>query len=379
MGDALIVCPESPYPVAGGGPTRTACVLEYLASRYSLDVITFREVGNPDPRSAFPKGLVREVAVLDLPHHSKSRAARSLRNLRRLLKGVPPLVDRFSGFSLPDLREHDVAVIEHFWCAPYIRLLRPRCRRIILDLHNIESVLLRRCADTEGAISALALRRFARVCQKLEDELLPDFDDIIVTSPTDQASVGRGFVVPNALPYRVQPVVPKDEVIAFSGNMAYHPNAAAVQYFASAIWPRLSSRRPELKWRLIGKNAESVRLPDHSGVEVLEKVDDSIAALAAARAAVVPLLSGSGTRIKILEAWAAAIPVVSTSIGAEGLGATDGEHLLLADSPEAFSDAVLRVLDDHLLARRLAVAGRALYEARFTWPAAWKGLAAAGV
>jgi glycosyltransferase involved in cell wall biosynthesis len=108
-------------------------------------------------------------------------------------------------------------------------------------------------------------------------------------------------------------------------------------------------------------------------------MEDAIAEIATARAAVVPLLSGSGTRFKIIEAWAAGTPVISTTIGAEGLGATPGEHLLIADSPADFAAATTSVLNDQPLADRLAAAGRRLYESKFTWPSAWRILEAAGL
>jgi glycosyltransferase involved in cell wall biosynthesis len=108
-------------------------------------------------------------------------------------------------------------------------------------------------------------------------------------------------------------------------------------------------------------------------------VPNAIEAIAPAKVAVVPLLSGSGTRFKILEAWAAGVPVVSTTIGAEGLDATPGVHLLIADNPEDFAAAVMHVVNNPREAARLAAEGRALYEAKFTWPSAWKLLAAAGM
>ena len=95
--------------------------------------------------------------------------------------------------------------------------------------------------------------------------------------------------------------------------------------------------------------------------------------------AVVPLLSGSGTRVKILEAWAAGTPVVSTRIGAEGLPGRDGEHFLLADSPADFAAAIRQLLQDEALAATLSAAGRVLYEKTFHREAAWKCLDAAGI
>jgi glycosyltransferase involved in cell wall biosynthesis len=354
-------------------------MVEYLANRYTLDVITFREPGAIDPRDAFPRSLVRNIQVIDLPGHSKSAASRAIRNLDRIRRDTPPLVDRFAGFRLPLDRTYDLVVVEHFWCATYAALLRPHCRRLVLNLHNIESVLLERCAATESLAGRVALRRFSSACRRLERELLPLFDLLLVTSEADRARVNGGLVWPNTIPLVPRPDVLKAHEIAFSGNMEYHPNTAAAHFFAASVWPILRSREPGLVWRLIGKNPHALRLPPDARIKVTGAVENALPLIAGAKAAVVPLLSGSGTRLKILEAWAAGTPVISTRMGAEGLGATPGEHLLIADDPSQFAAAVLSVLYENALASRLAEAGRALYESRFTWPVAWKMLESAGL
>lgn len=380
MPEALILCPETPYPVAGGGPLRTACIVEYLASRYTLDVIAFREPGAPDPRDAFPLGLFRNLDVIDLPYHARHAPARLMRNAGRLLRNAPPLVDRFSGFDLPVRRNYDLAVIEHFWCAQYVKVLKPRCRRIVLDLHNVESVLLERCAAAEPGLAAAGFRRFARSCAELEQKLLPEFDELLVCSEADRELAGRGgVVVPNTIGFVSQPAAPDRNAIVFSGNMAYRPNTTAVEYFAGSIWPMIRESEPGLVWELIGKNPQALHLPASPGISLVGPVEDAISAIAGSRAAVAPLLSGSGTRFKILEAWAAGVPVVSTTIGAEGLGAVHGEHLLIADTPAEFADCVKVLLKDVALANRIGQSGRQLYETQYTWPVAWKILQAAGL
>jgi glycosyltransferase involved in cell wall biosynthesis len=158
--------------------------------------------------------------------------------------------------------------------------------------------------------------------------------------------------------------------------MEYHPNQAAVRFFRREIWPLLRDRRPELVWRLVGKNPEAVRAftSGDPRIEVSGAVEDAVEELAQAKVAVVPLLAGSGTRLKILEAWASGTPVVSTTIGAEGLPVRDGEHLLLADKASRFADAVERLLTCSDLRHTLAGAGRALLEKEFTWAKAWRRL-----
>src|SRR5262249_50295132 len=107
------------------------------------------------------------------------------------------------------------------------------------------------------------------------------------------------------------------------------------------------------------------------GIECTGPVDDAIPYLASAKVAVVPLLSGSGTRLKIIEAWAASTAVVSTSLGAEGLPARDGHNIALADSPENFTSAVSRLLDSKSDRERIGIAGREQYERDLTWTRAW--------
>src|SRR5690349_13396554 len=96
---ALLLSPEAPYPIWGGGALRTASVLHYLASRYSLDILLFREPQAGDPSHALPAGLAARTSVIELPHHARTLPARIRRNAIRLARGVPPLWDRFAGFD----------------------------------------------------------------------------------------------------------------------------------------------------------------------------------------------------------------------------------------------------------------------------------------
>ena len=383
----LLLSPEAPYPVAGGGALRTASLVEYLGPRTELDVVVFREPGSPDPAAAFPTGLTRHIHVIELPAHSRRMPARVFRNLRRLAKGSPPLNDRFAGFGAPiaaalDGSRYDIAIIEHFWCATYVDLLRERAPVVGLDLHNIESILFDRSATGANAPMAAAYRRFGELCRQMEQRLLPKFSFLMTASPEDAevvktiAADAKAIVYANAIPLRPRPSTPKENIIAFTGNLEYHPNSAAVFYFFSEIWPLIARRHPGLKWRIIGRNPDAVRhFVEHDPrVELTGPVDDAVELLASAKVAVAPLRAGSGTRVKILEAWAAGVPVVSTSIGAEGLGARHGEHLLISDTAEDFAECVCSLLNSEETAEKLAQASRVLYENEFIWEAAWNRL-----
>ncbi len=382
---ALFVSPEPPFPIIGGGALRSASIFEYLQGRYRTDVITFRQPGAPDPRDRFPVGEARDIHVIDLPHHSKAPVARLGRNLNRALQGRPPLIDRFSGFE-KEIAEavsgqhYDVGVIEHFWCATYEAQLRSCCRRIILDLHNIESAWHAALAATESRATGLLYRRFADACRNLERELLPRFDQVLVTSGKDAARVGElcpdvtCCVYPNALPEIPRPSKAEREVIVFSGNLEYQPNISGIRYFRNEIWPTVRQSCPELIWEIIGKHPGAVThcIDGDYRIRLVGEVEDAVPRIASAKVAIVPLLAGSGTRMKILEAWAAATAVVSTSIGAEGLEAVNGEHLIIADKAPDFASSVVRLVTHEPERVQIRDTGRGLFERSYTWPRAWE-------
>jgi glycosyltransferase involved in cell wall biosynthesis len=359
--NALFLTPEEPRAGTGGGGLRSASLLEYLRASYDV-----------------------RVAQFTLPHHSRALAARAWRNGVRLLRGVPPLLDRFSGCEVQISpyfdRRYKVAVIEHFWCAPYAEAIRPHCDVLVLDLHNVESELAATHARATQGAEALLHRRFAAAYRRLEEQWIPRFDVVLATSEADRIRIAHpnAIVYPNALPWIDAPMVGTENCVIFSGNLEYHPNIEAVRWFTREIWPVLRSNNDDLVWKLVGRNQEAVAdiVRGDPRIVLTGPVDDAIAEIAKARVVVVPLLSGSGTRFKILEAWAARRAVVSTPIGAEGLEAQDGNHLLLAK--ETFAETVQQLLDHPEQAKSLGEAGRELYLAKYTWPAAWKKLEGAG-
>jgi hypothetical protein len=361
--------------------------VHYLARSFDVDLVVFRQPGASDPMALMPVGLVRRLAVIDLPPNRRGAAARRLRNAVRVARRVPPLIDRFAGFQAQVAaaiggQRYELGIIEHFWCAPYWEQISGACARTVLDLHNVESVLHARCAEVEAGATGLAHRIFCEAAADLEREWIPRFSDVLTASVEDRKAVlslspgARVTVYPNAIPLAPLPVEKREDAIVFSGNLEYHPNISAVRFFRQQVWPLLRERWPTLEWRLVGKNPDAVKAwtSGDPRIIVTGPVQDAIAELARAKVAVVPVLAGSGTRLKILEAWAAAVPVVSTRLGAEGLPVEDGRHLLLADSAREFAVAVSHLLENAGRRDSLGRAGRSLLEAEFTWEMAWRRL-----
>jgi len=279
--------------------------------------------------------------------------------------------------------------VEHFWCAPYLDLLNKYCRETVLDLHNVESVLHDRCAMVSygmGSLTAAGHRRFGAASRKLESALIPRYSRVLAASEEDARSVraiapgAKAEVYPNAIPWVELPRVAEQPCVVFSGNFEYHPNIDAVRFLIGEIWPGVRKARPDIRLRLVGRGDSFIRhlLPGDAmrdnGIEVTGPVEDALAEIGRAQVVVAPVRTGSGTRIKILEAWAAGLPVVSTPVGAEGLHARDEAHLLLAEGAAAFARQVTRLLACKDMRIQLGMAGRLLLEKEFTWEKAWQRL-----
>jgi polysaccharide biosynthesis protein PslH len=411
---ALFLSAESPYPMIGGGAIRTASVLEYLLPRYRVDVISFSQEANvagkrvaqlsspeirdlvvPHRASCLPPDeltLPSNWWFLHLPHHSKHPSHRVTRNFGRWVRGVPPLVDRFAGFDgdlrriLPGKR-YDLAIVEHFWCAPYARLLSRHTGRLVLNLHNVESVWHQRCAEKATPWLRWLHNKFARSARLLERDILPLFHGVLATSSVEARHVAehvpeaRISVVPNGMPLRPLPTQVREDTIIFSGNMEYLPNQKAAVHFAREIWPKILAELPVYEWKIVGRFADNLRnlLGNVPRVRFVADPRDAMMEIARSRVAVVPLTLGTGTRLKIIEAWASGCPVVSTTLGAEGLDCHDGQQLLIEDSPDAFASAVVKLIRDSELAARVAKEGRRHFESAYSWGTVWEALSRAQI
>jgi glycosyltransferase involved in cell wall biosynthesis len=383
----LMLSPEPPYPLHGGGAYRIASLLHYFAQFAEVDLILVSDSGLP---CSIPPALIHSQQVIPLPRHSKSLFARYFRNARRAAAGIPPLIHRLSGLgksieSAIAGRNYDLGIIEHFWLAPYVPILQKVCTKTVLDLHNVESVLHQRCAAVSSGLVKIGHNRFSAASRRLEEALLRDFSLVLSTSEED-ADIVRGIapqsrvtVYPNSFPLIEIPSQTEESIVAFSANFEYHPNIDAVQFLLQDIWPEVRHRHSDLKLRLIGRGDEAIRhlLPGdraESGIETTGPVSDALTEIARAMVILAPLRAGSGTRVKILEAWAAGRPVIATPLAAEGLKANHGENIFIAADGPAFVAAIDLLLSSPADRQRIGSAGRRTFEELYSWNAAWAKL-----
>ena len=251
---------------------------------------------------------------------------------------------------------------------------------MVLDEHNCEYAVLRRAADRmPGKLKrlryALGWKKFAR----WEAKMCGLFDAVAMVSEEDKRMLldaAPGLpdvrVIPNGVDtgyYDPGLWDPQEMTLLYNGALTYGANLDAVRYYVDRIYPVLRSRLPGVRLLVTGRTdgVDLTGISDCPGVELTGYVQDIRDVLKSSAACVVPLREGGGSRLKILEAMAAGVPVVSTSMGAEGIEAVSGEHLLIADTPEAFANAIARVLGDHAFRDSLRSAARSLVEQYYSW------------
>jgi glycosyltransferase involved in cell wall biosynthesis len=247
---------------------------------------------------------------------------------------------------------------------------------LVLDAHNVESDALRSLAEDEPQfVHRLRWRWEAAKTAQLERRAVGAADAVCATSDEDAAVLERYgarrlVVVPNGVDTSaVEHRLPaRARRLLYIGHFGYRPNVRAAEELVTEVFPRVRESVPDATLQLVGREA-SHALGRLAGpvVHVAGDVEEVLPHLRAAGAFVVPLRSGGGTRLKVLEAMASGVPVVATRFGVAGLSVRDGEHVLLADSSADLAAATSKLLRDDALARRLSLAARELVERRYDW------------
>lgn len=249
----------------------------------------------------------------------------------------------------------------------------------VLTHHNVESMLMERRASLEtGLLAKRFLQRETRKLVTAEAAEAPRFDVNVVMSSIDAALLAervpgvRTAVVPNGVDVEYFTPDPSQETPAliYGGGMNMFANRDAVMYFLEAIWPAIRSRVPDARFFAVGQNPPKELLAIAASdprVVVTGYVEDIRPYIRQAAVYVVPLRVGGGTRLKVLDAMALGKAMVSTTIGCEGIDVRPGEHLLTADTPDAFASATISLLEDPDRRRALGHAARALVENKYSW------------
>ena len=320
------------------------------------------------------------------PVHWERTASRAL----GLLGGLPLDVVRM---RTPDLkralkdllttRRIDVVQIEYGAMAGYLPVIRRASpeTKVVVDELEVTSIAIDRRMKSESQPRPPHMWWQANCWRRFERKTWKASDAVLAMSESERAYIaqvagpGKARIVPNGVDidfFRFRSadptVTPGPPRLLFVGNLHHRPNAQGLEVFLRTSWPGLAETFPKLELHVVGPGAsEELRARRGRRVIFHGYVEDVRPHFAAATLMVVPIFSGGGTRLKVLEALASGTPLVSTSLGCEGLSITDGREALLADSTSDFQNAVAALLRQPERRAALAEAGRRLVEERYSW------------
>jgi sugar transferase (PEP-CTERM/EpsH1 system associated) len=374
----VVIAARLPYPPRWGFGTRVYHLTRQLAARHDVTLIAY--AGSADAENV--ERLRQEFAVEPVTREQPSLLAKRAKQVRSLASRTP--YDSLATYSrglqraidrVAAQRHVDVVQIE----STLLSIFRlPPEALVIVDEHNIDYEYYDRMRENERSplrrayyrLEQLRFRRFEQRCWR-------DVDGCVMTSDREAEEVRRVAPatpvagVPNGVDVEYfrptdEPVEPK--TIVFNGTLDYRPNLDGAAFLLEQVLPRLRERHPDVRVVLVGRGSQSdldaFRGP---GIEVTGEVPDVRPYLARAAVVTVPIRTGSGTRLKVVEGLAMGRPMVSTTLGCEGVDVRHEEHLLIADTAESFADAVARLLDDPGYGAALGREGRRKMVAEYSW------------
>jgi glycosyltransferase involved in cell wall biosynthesis len=374
----LFLCNKSPYPPKEGGPIAMNALIEGLAdaghtvkvlainsNKYGVDV-------NDIPESYRQKTNIETVYI----NLAIQPAAAFLNLFTQQSYHVQRFISKdFDNALIRILKadDYDIVQLETLFITPYIPTIRRYSQaKIVLRSHNIEHLIWKRVAQiTTQPLKKFYLNHLWKTLRKYELGNLNQYDGIVTITGNDADwFAANGCRIPTIpIPFGINPkrfvkqqdTEPEFPSLFHIGAMNWIPNIEGMKWLLDKVWPQVHARFPRLKFYVAGREMPRWLTESNlKNVEVVGEVEDAPAFIASKAIEVVPLFSGSGIRIKIIEGMAAGKAVISTTIGAEGIQVENGKNILLADTPEAFTEAITKCVNDRAFCQSLGEAARRL-------------------
>jgi glycosyltransferase involved in cell wall biosynthesis len=388
-----------PYPLNAGPKVRAYYVLRHLAQQHEITLVSFVRSTDTPEALAHLKSFCAAVHTVPMPR-SPMRDGYHL--LRSLINQQPFIIARdWNGAMVRKINELLRAVesgavapfaaihADQLWMAPYALLAQQQQQRkramTVLDQHNAVFMIPERLAGDDANLpKRLLLQWEARKMAHYEVAICQRFDHLVWVTQEDYQAVQQqanrlgqrvpgDAIIPICGDSTEQPPIqraPTAQRITFVGGLHYPPNAQGICWFAETVFPQVLAQAPQSILTVIGKQPppalQKLGIPPQNLAVTgfVERVEPYLAETAAF---VAPLLAGGGMRVKIIDGWRWGMPVVSTTIGAEGIAIHPEENILIADTPAAFAERTLQLLQSPQKAHRLATAGRHWFETHYDW------------
>lgn len=256
-------------------------------------------------------------------------------------------------------KKFDIIQLEGLYLSPYVETIRAFSEaKIVMRSHNIEHEIWERVAENEKSfLKRWYLKILAKQLKQYEISRLNKYD--LMTSVTERdAEKLKSFGC--ELPIHIC-AAPYDETILISdkstmefpslffiGALDWLPNIDGLEWFLKDVWQKINSQFPDLKFYIAGRNANKIKIQEEKNIVVVGEVEDAYDFMNSKGIMIVPLFSGSGIRVKIIEGMALGKTIVSTSLGAEGIACKDGQNILIADTPEMFAEKIFRCINEKI-------------------------------
>lgn len=374
----LFLCNKSPYPAREGGPIAMKSLIDgLLAAGHQVKVLAVNsekyQVNSDEIPDEFRKQTAIELVDLDLKIKPFAALLAFLKNESYHVKRFISKKFKLKLAEILQASSFDIVQLETVFMMPYVDDIRKyTAAPIVLRAHNIEHLIWKRIArQTKFPLKKLYLHHLSKTLKTYELESLNSANGIAAITRKD-AAFFRGLTNSSTvdIPFAIQPEkfvpvlkVAEKPVFFHLGSMNWIPNQEGIKWFLEKVWPLVIKKKPDATFVLAGRFMPDWLLNYKArGIEVVGEVDDASDFVQKHDIAVVPLLSGSGIRIKIIEAMAHGKTVLTTAIGAEGINYVDMKNLFIADNAEKMAAIMVQLYENPALAEKTGEAARQLVQ-----------------
>ena len=372
----LVLAPLPPWPVNSGSKVRMFHLTKALSARHRVTLLALRT----SPAAA--EDVRRQLPDVELRSVDGPPNRRGFRSLVRSLQRSEPIhvAEAWSPLAageLARLHTYDIVHVFHLTMVQYLPFVRRRCA--VYDPMGDESVYMERLSRTISPVRRPFVRWNLRRVRDYETRATGAFDAVLSVSAVEtprfarEARAGAAVVTVPIAPdtaelLKIAPSAGSEQTVLFGGTLDWFPNIDAVRFLAEEVWPTVRQQLPGARLIIAGKDPvdEIRRLESAGGVTVIANPPSMFPLLHDAAVVAVPIRTGSGIKIKTIEAMAAGKAIVATDLGCEGWDVVDGLHLRRADGAPRFADALVELLSDRSARQRLGAAAQQLVRERYT-------------
>lgn len=370
----LFLTPYLPYPPHGGGQIRTLNLIKIISKYHNVSLSSLVQQDELDYISDLEKYCDVKPLQLKIQKYGRLKSVFSLYPYVTMLKYYSYETHRLIHRFITNHHFHIIQV-ESLYMSAYVQNITNIPK--VFDAHNIESDILYRTFASKFNVKSILNGIDYLKNKRYEQNAIRSFNACISVSENDskrlrEMGAQKLMTLPNCADLNYfYPIKRKDfnPKIIFTGFMNWYPNVDAIETFCKEAYPILKKRIPDIKFYVVGRDPNETvqKFGKHKDIIITGEVPDVRPFISSSDVCIVPLRIGGGTRLKILEYFAMGKPVISTSIGAEGIDVINGKHLIIEDNIGKFPDRIAELLDDPEYAKYLAKNGRKLVEEKYSW------------